>query len=443
MPASGVSLLAGGGGDSLWWMGLTMGERQAVARQVAVRYRDASRVEKARMLDELCAVNGWHRDHARKALRIALCPKSVGGKRKTLRGSVSRVVYGRDVVAALEVCWAVVGGPCGKRLAPFLPDLVDRLRACGELRITGQVRDLLVGMSAATIDRKLAGARARLRLKGRSGTKPGSLLKSQIPVRTWADWDDAVPGFVEVDLVGHEGGNSRGEFCQTLTVTDIATGWTETAAVRNKAGKRVVAALDDIAAALPFPLLGVDSDNGQEFINNHLLSYCTANKITFTRSRPSRKNDNAHVEQKNWSIVRQTVGYHRYDTDVEVELLNRLYQRLRLMTNFFTPQQKLVEKTRVGAKVNKRHDRAQTPFQRLYAREDVDQRVKGNLDRWYRQLNPAQLRRDIAALQEQLFECSTTKSHPVPPLTGRKRSPAPVSKRASPDEATTGSSRAS
>jgi hypothetical protein len=414
-------------------MGLTMAQRDAVSRQVAVRYRDASRVDKSRILDELCAVTEWHRDHARKALRRALRPKPVGRKRKP---RPARQVYGRDVVAALEVCWAVLGGPCGKRLAPFLPELVDRLRACGELRMSQPTRDLLVGMSAATIDRRLAVARASMQLKGRSGTKPGSLLKAQIPVRTWAQWDHARPGFVEVDLVGHEGGNPRGEFCQTLTVTDIATGWTETAAVRNKAQVRVRQALDDIAAALPFPLLGIDSDNGAEFINNHLLAYCTTNEITFTRSREGRKNDNAHVEQKNWSIVRQTVGYLRYDTDAELELLNRLYQPLRLMTNFFTPQQKLIAKTRHGAKVIKKHDTAQTPFQRLLARDDIDQTVKDNLTRWYEQLNPAQLRRDIAAFQQQLLDYSAAKGHP-------NRVPTPRSSRAKPHEATKTPSRAS
>lgn len=183
-----------------------MVQRDAVSRQVAVRYRDASRGDKSRILDELCAVTGWHRDHARKALRRALHPRPVGRKRK----APPRQVYGGDVVAALEVCWAVLGGPCGKRLAPFLPELVDRLRACGELRIAADTRDLLAGMSAATIDRRLAGARQRLALKGRALTKPGSLLKTQIPVRTWSQWDETQPGFVEVDLVGHEGGNSRG-----------------------------------------------------------------------------------------------------------------------------------------------------------------------------------------------------------------------------------------
>lgn len=346
------------------------------------------------------------------------------------------MVYGRDVVAALEVCWAVLGGPCGKRLAPFLPEIVDRLRAVGELRISRQTRDVLVGMSAATVDRRLAGARARLQLKGRSGTKPGSLLKTQIPVRTWSQWDDDRPGFVEVDLVGHEGGNSRGEFCQTLTVTDIATSWTETQAVATKAGVRVKEALDDIAAALPFPLLGVDSDNGAEFINSHLLTYCTDNKITFTRSRPGRKNDNAHVEQKNWSVVRQAVGYLRYDTPAELEALNRLYQSLRLMTNFFSPQQKLISKTRDGAKVIKKHDRAKTPYQRLLARNDIPQSTKDNLTRWYDQLNPAQIRRDIAARQQRLFDLAAAKGHP-------NRVPALRPSRAQPREATTPPSRAS
>lgn len=345
-------------------------------------------------------------------------------------------MYGRDVIAALEVCWAVLGGPCGKRLAPFLPEIVDRLRAVDELPISRQTRDLLVGMSPATIDRRLAAARQRLQLKGRARTKPGSLLKAQIPVRTWSQWDDDQPGFVEIDLVGHEGGNSRGEFCQTLTVTDIATGWTETAAVRNKAGVRVRQALDDIAAALPFRLLGIDSDNGVEFINSHLLAYCTEHEITFTRSRPSHKNDNAHVEQKNWSVVRQTVGYQRYDTDTELDLLNQLYQPLRLMTNFFTPQQKLIAKTRDGAKVIKKHDTARTPFQRLLGRADIDQTIKDNLTRWYSQLNPAQLRRDIATLQQQLFDYSTAKGHP-------NHVPALRPSRAKPPEATTPPSRAS
>lgn len=301
------------------WMGLTMAERKAVTKTIATRYKRADKAGKARILDERCATTGWHRDHARKALRCALGPRVV--RRRTLRPPK----YGPNVVAALVFCWAVLGMPAGKRLAPMLGQLVEVLRRFGELTIDEDTAALLVAMSAATIDRRLAGERTKHQLTGRSHTKPGSLLKSQIPVRTWADWDDAVPGFVEIDLVGHEGGNAAGEHCFTLTVTDIATGWTENRSVPNKARKWVLAALEEIAAIMPFPILGVDSDNGSEFINHHLLTWCDKRKITFTRSRPGNSNDGCHVEQKNWAIVRIVVGYHRYDTQAELLLLNKIW----------------------------------------------------------------------------------------------------------------------
>jgi len=379
-------------------MGLTMSQRQAVTRQLAHRYQTASTTEKATILDQLCQVTGWHRDHARKALRTALRPKTVPQQRKQ-----RDPVYGPDVIAALRKVWAVLDAPAGKRLAPFLPEIVDRLIACGELHLSDHTRDQLVRLSAATIDRRLAPDRARWQLRGRSGTKPGSLLKSQIPIRTWAEWDDAQPGFVEIDLVGHEGGNPAGQFAQTLTVTDIATGWTENRAVRTKAQKWVLPALSDIVESFPFPVLGIDSDNGKEFINTHLLAYCREHEITFTRSRPGHKNDGAHVEQKNWSVVRQTVGYHRYTGDVQVDILNGIYALLRLQINFFTPQQKLVSKTRHGATVTKRHDTAQTPFQRLLADPTVDITDKATLHREYLTLNPAAIRREILALSDALL----------------------------------------
>ena len=208
-------------------------------------------------------------------------------------------------------------------------------------------------MSAATIDRRLAGERAKYQLKGRCTTKPGSLLKSQIPVRTWADWNDARPGFVEIDLVSHDGGNPAGQFAFTLTVTDIATGWTENRSVPSKAAKGVLAALNDIACKMPFPVLGVDSDNGSEFINVTLLQSCERHQITFTRARPGNKNDGCHVEQKNWAVVRTVVGYHRYDTAAELLLLNEIWQLQSKLTNYFCPQQKLLTKVRDGAKVSK------------------------------------------------------------------------------------------
>jgi len=313
-------------------------------------------------------------------------------------------------------------------MAPFLAEIVDRLRACGELDISDEVGDRLVSMSAATIDRRLAGERARLRLRGRSGTKPGSLLKSQIPIRTWADWNEDKPGYVEIDCVGHEGGDPRGDFCQSLDVTDIATGWTEPRAVKNKAQRWVFAALLEISAAFPFPIKGIDSDNGSEFINAHLLRYCDQNKITFTRSRAGNKNDGCHVEQKNWSVVRQAVGYHRYDTAAELALLNQIYALVRLQINFFSPQQKLVSKTRHGAKVTKKYDMAQTPYQRVLASPDISKKIKAALTAQYRQLNPAQIRRDILALNDQLLAVVKAKHQPArlpvtPPLaTGQQAS---------------------
>ncbi|MFJ1458687.1 transposase family protein [Nocardia sp. N2S4-5] len=252
------------------------------------------------------------------------------------------------------------GDASRKRLAPVRGDLVATLRRFGELDIEDGAADLLSGMSAATIDRRLAPERKRRELKGRSHTKPGSLLKSQIPIRTWADWDDAVPGFVEIDLVGHDGGNVLGEHAFTLTVTDIATGWTENRSVRNKAQKWVLSALEEIAAVMPFPILGVDSDNGSEFINHNLLDWCDLRQLTFTRSRPGRSNDGSYVEQKNWAVVRTIVGYHRYDTEPELLLLNKIWHQQSLLTNYFYPQQKLRSKTRTGAKVSKKYDTATT-----------------------------------------------------------------------------------
>ncbi|CAG7579894.1 integrase catalytic subunit [Rhodococcus wratislaviensis IFP 2016] len=341
-------------------MGLTMSQRKAVTKTVATRYRRADKSGKGRILDELCATTGWHRNHARKALAQACTPRIV-------RPRVPRPPkYGPKVVAALIFCWAVLGMPAGKRLAPILPELVGVLRRFDELDIDDGTAALLVSMSAATIDRRLAPERKKHELRGRSHTKPGSLLESQIPIRTWADWDDAKPGFVEVDLVGHDCGNAAGEHAYTLTVTDIATGWTENRSVRNKARKWVIAALDEIAKIMPFPILGVDSDNGSEFINHHLLAWCEKRKITFTRSRPGNSNDGCHVEQKNWAIVRTVVGYHRYDSEAELLLRGKIWVLQSQLANYFCPQQKLVSKgpQRREGRQEVRHGDHPTPSRR-------------------------------------------------------------------------------
>ena len=290
-------------------------------------------------------------------------------------------------------------------------EAVEKLEACGEIDLTEKVREKLLNISASTIDRLLKPEKDKFRLgKGRSGTKPGTLLKHSIPIRTFADWDDVVPGFTEVDLVGHDGGNNSGDFIQSLNFVDIATCWDETAACINKAQVHVFKAIKIVSARFPFDVLGIDSDNGSEFINAHLLSYCAENEITFTRSRPYKKNDSCFVEQKNYSVVRRNVGYSRYDTEEELNLLNKLYIYLGHYTNYFQPVVKLQSKTRTGSKVTKKYDIARTPFRRVLASKYTGDKIKKELKVQYDSLNPADLKRKISKLQDKLLKLNVLKS---------------------------------
>jgi len=382
-------------------MGLTMQERKTVTKETREKYGRASKKGKGRILDWFCELTGYNRCYAARVLRDrgAAARRRRGGRRK---GAGRRRKYGEEVLGPLKKVWAVADGMCGKRLAAIMAEMIRKLERFGEIRVEDKVRSLLAEMSASTIDRLLAPERKRMRLKGRSGTKPGSLLKGQIPIRTFAEWDQKVPGFFEVDLVAHDGGNAKGEYVQTLDMVDVFSGWTETRAVKNKAQIWVFEALREVRGGLPFPMLGLDSDNGAEFINDELTRYCQENSITFTRSRPYRKNDSCHVEQKNWHVVRRTVGYDRYEGEEQLNTLNQLYQVLRLYTNFFHPSMKLLRRRREGSKVIKKYDKPQTPYQRLLGCEHLSAEAKYHLSELYETLNPAQLQIDISTLQERL-----------------------------------------
>lgn len=387
---------------------LTMKERKAVTKALAGQYRKATKKEKGRILEQFLKATGYVRCYARRLLRshrrrMQIRPGLVlEGDLRLRTRRVRRRKYGDEVTAALKKIWIILDYITGKRLAAALPEAVPRLVACGEIRFKKAIQNQLMKISPATIDRLLRTERRKHTIKGRATTKPGTLLKHQVPIRTFSDWDDTSPGFLEMDLVGHDGGKAEGDYCFTLDLTDVASGWTEQRALPNKAQTWVFEALKEVREDLPFLLLGLDSDNGSEFINHHLVAYCREEQITFTRSRPYRKNDTCYVEQKNWSIVRRFVGYARFDTPQTYELLNELYRVLRHYTNFFLPSVKLKEKTRDGARVRRRYDKAQTPYQRILSSYRVDQAAKDRLTRCYEELNPAALHRQIRKLQRQL-----------------------------------------
>ena len=307
----------------------------------------------------------------------------------------------------MKKIWFIMDRICGKRLAPTLKELIPILESHQEIELDTTAKEKLLTISAATIDRLLAPERKKQSLCTRSRTKPGTLLKHQIPIRTFSERNEHKPGFVEIDLVGHEGGEARGDYIQTLDITDVCTGWTETQAVKNKAQVWVFEALKQIRRHLPFELLGIDSDNGSEFINANLYRYCHNEQIAFTRARAYRKNDNCYVEQKNYSVVRRAVGYLRYDTQQDLNILNQLYGYLRFYTNYFQPVMKLVEKKRIGSKVKKRYDKPQTPYQRVLASPYVADENKEALRKEYAQLNPEEFKRQITRLQNRLKKLAT------------------------------------
>lgn len=359
-------------------------------------YSKAGKAEKTRILNTIIESTGYSRKHT-----IALLTGSVGQKKKLTRTRPSRYAH---LYETLKRIWAASNFLCGKRLKPFLPELLANLKRHKEIKLTKDDEALILTVSASTIDRILARARRGPIPKGRSTTKPGTLLKHQIPIRTFADWSEDTPGFLEVDLVAHCGDSTRGEYINTLDMTDIATGWTVTTAFMGKSERFCVEAINEIKPSLPFPILGIDSDNGGEFINAHLMRYCERNSITFTRGRPHKKNDSCYVEQKNWDVVRKMIGYGRFETYEQLDIIRRIESLLAFYQNYFQPSQKLISKTRIGAKVKKKYDTAATPAQRLIARKDTPKATKKLLQDTFRQLNPVALLRSVNQLVEELYD---------------------------------------
>lgn len=364
--------------------------------QLQKRYKQARKPERIIMLDEFTKTTGYERQYAGKLLRgkyqYALHPI------KRPRRKTYTVV---DAIVLTKVC-ALLDWIASKRIQPEIGVAIDSLVEAREFVCSKEQRKKLVKISPATIDRLLKEYKKRPEGRGRSYTKPGTLLKTQIPIRTFADWNENKVGFTEIDLVGHDGGIAKGDFAWTLDLVDVKVAWTEQVAVFNKAQIHVFAGIKTMRGRLPFPLLGYDSDGGSEFINHQLYRYSIAEKITFTRGRSGKKNDNAFVEEKNDSVVRRWVGYGRYDTQEQVDILNELYEVLRLYTNFFLPVQKLKEKVRIGSKVKRVHDKATTPYKRILREKDVSKEVKDRLREQYKTLNLVLLKRQIDAILKRL-----------------------------------------
>jgi hypothetical protein len=392
--------------------------RRDLAFALAGRYKAAGKAAKTAILDEFVQNTGFHRKYAVSVLRGAVAPPNkplVKGGSLRLR----RRKYGLEIEQAFLKLWRVSGGLCPKRLVPFLPYLIESLERFDEFDECPHVRERLLEMSISTAERMLSRA-LRARERGISTTLPGTLLRHQIPIRTYEEWSECCPGFMEIDLVAHCGGTASGYYAYTLTMTDIYTGWTECFALLNRSQATVEAAVEIIRKRLPFPLLGIDSDNGAEFINWAMKRYCDAHNITFTRCRPYKKNDQCHVEQKNGAVVRSLVGYARYEGAEAVAYLNRIYAKHRLSVDFFEPSMKLVSKTRTGARVKRKYDEAKTPWQRLIGSGTLSTDNKDRLTKQYLGINPAQLRRDLDDLEMGLrrFTAQAPEPATVAPVEG-------------------------
>jgi len=390
---------------------MTFQARRELLLHVAPRYCAATPAYKSQILDEFVAVTGYNRKYAIRLLGQKVIAVPVSIKRARARR------YGPLVTAALHTAWAATNYVCAKRLVPFLPDLIPALERHGHLRLSPTVRADLLSLSAATADRLLRPHRQAEKLRGIGTTKAGSLLKHRVPIRTFAQWDDVRVGFMEVDTVAHCGPSAEGAFLYSLVLTDIATGWTECLPLLHRTQVAVVRALDQAQRLLPFRLLGIDTDNGGEFLNNALLEYYAREQITFTRGRTYRSNDQCYVEQKNGAIVRQLVGYDRLEGRRAYQQLAQVYRAVRLYVNFFQPSMKLQVKRRDGAHLSRQYDTAQTPVQRLLSTVVLDASSRARLLDFFAALDPVVLLRQWGALQDALWCHAAQSGLPVPGAT--------------------------
>jgi len=387
---------------------LTMGQRRAVTSSLRKRYQQSSKKAKTQILNEFTALTGYNRSYA----RYLLGRKRVAKRRRknfTAKKRGQKRKYDLAVFYVLRKLWLISDCICSQRLKPFLPELINQLEQWGELSLNPQVKAKLLTISPATMDRMLSNTKKSYQLKARKGkttTKPGSILKSQIPIKTFADWqkEREQPGFFETDLVAFCGSNSAGEYVNGLNLTDIATGWVLLDAVMGKGQRRVFQAIDQARKRVCFPILGLNPDNGSEFINWHLYRYCCKHQITFTRIRPGRKNDNAHVEQKNYTVLRRFIGYARLETNEQLKTVKAILKLVENYVNFFQPSIKLKQKVRFGTRVKKWYDSAKTPYQRLKLSGILSKRKEQQLTNHYRTLNPLDLKRRINHLQTKLLK---------------------------------------
>jgi hypothetical protein len=381
---------------------ISMGARREVLATVVERYRSAGRAEKGRILDELTATTGWHRKHAVRALSARAASKSaevVGGEAEPRHRRRRKYEGVRDAVVAL---WESSDRVCGKRLVAMIPALLPALERHGRLTPTNEGRGLLLSVSAATIDRMLAGVKITAAGGRRRRVGFYSAIRREVPIRTFNDWRDPPPGFCEIDLVAHGGTSVAGSFIQTLTMVDIATGWTECLPLVARDGSLVVEAMMRAQSLFPWLIRGADFDNDSAFMNDVVVPWCRDQKIEVTRSRAYKKNDQAFVEQKNGAVVRRLVGYGRFDGIETAKVMARLYAAARLYVNFFQPSFKLKQKRREGAKVIKRYHAPATPYARALAHPQLSKAIKRRLRSTYRNLDPVALLAEIRECQGEL-----------------------------------------